>query len=75
MVRISREEFEHAADGDPHRPDTRLPATLPRLNPNSIKHIHHRHVLSLDHPATVCIFERRGQMVTYAEGWADLGFP
>jgi hypothetical protein len=37
MVRISRKEFEHAADGDPHRPDARLPAALPWLNSNSVK--------------------------------------
>jgi hypothetical protein len=67
MVRISRKEFEHAPDGDPHRSDAGLPAALPGLNRNSIKQIYHRHVLSLDHPATVRIFEHRAQMVTYAD--------
>jgi hypothetical protein len=51
MVGISCKEFEHAGGGNPHRPDTRLPAPFPRLNRNSIKQIHHRHVISLDHPA------------------------
>jgi hypothetical protein len=70
IVRISRKEFEHAADGDPHRPDAGLPAALSRLNRNSIKQIYHRHVLSSDHPATMCIFEHRGQTVTCADRWA-----
>jgi hypothetical protein len=42
MVGISRKQFEHAAHGDPHRPDARLPATLPTLNRNSIKQRRHR---------------------------------
>jgi hypothetical protein len=48
-VRVSRKELEHAANGDPHPPDARLPAALPRFNRNSVKQIYHRHVFSLEH--------------------------
>jgi len=51
VVRIRREQFEDAANGDPHPPDARLPNAFSRLNRNPIEQVYRRHMLSLDHRA------------------------
>jgi PIN domain nuclease of toxin-antitoxin system len=46
--KLSRKQFENAADGDPHPLDARLSAALSRLNRDPIKQVYRRHVPSLD---------------------------
>ena len=75
MVGISREEFEHAAHSDPHRPDAGFPAALPRLNRNSVKPMHHRHLLQFSTVPPLCVFSSvECKTVTYHDGGTN-GFP
>jgi len=48
-VGIRREQLENATNGDPHRPDARLPTALSWLDRNPVEQVYRRHVPSLDH--------------------------
>ena len=49
-VRISRKQFQNAANRDSHAPDARLSTAFAWLDRDAVKTVYRRHVLSLDHP-------------------------
>ena len=48
-IRVLSQQFQNAANGNPHTADTRLAAALPWLHRNPIEPVYRGHDLSLDY--------------------------